>query len=205
MQYNKMTKQLISIIVILLSVLTKVNGQIISDSTLSVFCNKFVEWTLYKCNNDSAMLNDLTEENDKYGNVLIYTSFNNGKSLNKINRLNVKYFNDIDEILRIVKSSKRKNIKRLVLYVKHYNISGDTIEFAANARYNCVKKGLKIRRWHIWYKTISFMPWMGKKRVERNTYLLYYYTLGRFVYNYYNNSWEFNVWNEHDNLWEFNK
>lgn len=193
MQHNKMTKQLIKILVILLFTFLKVSGQTMNDSTLSVNYNRLLEWTLHSDKNDSAIFRFLIQENNKFGNIFICTDFNKELLVKKISPLNIQYINNLEDELKIINDNKGEQNKRLFLWINHENISADTIDIVITGRFLFVKKGLILREGHLSFKTY-FLEGLYNTRIPGKYKKYWIYSLGRLIYNHHDNSWYFYTW-----------
>src|SRR5690554_3119720 len=193
MQHNKMTKLLIKILVILLFTFLKVSGQTINDSTLSVNYNRLLEWTLHSDKNDSDIFRFLIQENNKFGNIFICTDFNKELLVKKINPLNIQYINNHEDELKIINDNKGDQNKRLFLWINHENISADTIDIVITGRFLIVKKGLTIRKGHLKFKTYS-LKGIYNTGISGRLKKGWFYSIGRLIYNYHDNSWGFYTW-----------
>jgi len=193
MQHNKMTKQLIKILVILLFTSLKVSSQTMNDSIISVYYNRLLEWTLNNDKNDSAIFSFLIKENSKFGNIFICTNFNNELLAKEIIPLNIKYIKNHEDEIKIINRNKGETNKRLFLWINHENISADTIDIIITGRFLFVKKGLSLRKGHLRFKTYS-LEGLYNTRISGRLKKYWFYSIGRIIYDYHENNWDFYTW-----------
>lgn len=97
-------------------------GQMVSDSLLATFYNK----TLSSFFSDSITTNDQL----RFGNVLIKTDFETNFLITTIGKNNLKYFNDNTPEYSILNKPHKKNKGRSIYWINHKMIGTDTIDIS---------------------------------------------------------------------------